>query len=126
MGLAFAELDDKAEAIEHFQKALRFDPEFSVAFKDLGHVLSQKGDLDQALINLYEYVRRAPNDAEGRVRLAEALKANGDTAAAQEQYSMALTLQPDLSQKYATWPGASAKAGKLEAAIESYLTLWSY
>lgn len=53
LGNALFKSGQAAEAIPHLQAALKFDPEYSAAWKVLGKALAESGDIKQA-VGAYE------------------------------------------------------------------------
>lgn len=50
LGQAYLKEHQPQAAIEHLQKALEFDPEYSAAWKLLGKALAETGNNDEAIV----------------------------------------------------------------------------
>lgn len=100
LGVALQRVGRTAEAVPHFEAALRFEPAnfllVSNAHYLLGDILIHTpGRLDDAIAHLEEVVRRRPLIAETHLRLGEALLAANRVPAALRELDEALRLQPD-------------------------------
>lgn len=77
-------IGQSARSIPLLRTALRLNPEGGyLYFLLLGRAYFFENDIDQALINLREALRRNPEDLEARVYLAATLEADGDRSAAE-------------------------------------------
>ena len=66
---------DDARADEHLRAAIRLDPNFAPAHRDLAVVLHQRGDLDEAIREMLEYVRLSGDpDGNGKAQVATLLE----------------------------------------------------
>ena len=76
--------DDLPRAEEHFQHAIRLAPNFAPAHRGLAGVLEQRGDLDETIRAMLEYVRLSGDpDGSGKAHVAALLekkKAGGRAA----------------------------------------------
>ena len=67
--------EDDARAEEHLRAAIRLDPNFAPAHRDLAVVLHQRGDLDEAIREMLEYVRLSGDpDGNGKAQVATLLE----------------------------------------------------
>ena len=62
---------DDARAEEHLQTAIRLDPNIAPAHFGLAGVLEKRGDLDGAMHEMREYIRKGDPDRDGEAHLAE-------------------------------------------------------
>ena len=88
------------EAEQHFADALRIPAEFPFAqLKDAqinyGVALARNGKVDEGMNQLFELLRKRPNDEDAHYGLGLILQEKGDLAAAIEQYQEALRLKPE-------------------------------
>ena len=85
------------EAADHFQAAIRLDPEFAEAHNLLGTALATSGRLAEAVAAFREATRLDPMFALAHFNLGLALRDSGDREEASKAFSTALRLQPDLA-----------------------------
>jgi len=91
------------------------------------HLAATQSNSARAVSNLSAIVDKAPTDAQARVRLAEALMANGQTAEAKDQLQTALRLDPEnvagltdtglIQMAASDWKSAEATWRKLESLL---------
>src|SRR5437667_153610 len=79
-----------AEAIDHFQQALRTKPDFALAHNNWGVALLQQGQPAEAIEHLQQALRVQPDLAEAHANLGLALAQQGKLAEATEHYQQAL------------------------------------
>src|SRR5207247_2273377 len=79
-----------AEAIDHFQQALRTKPDFPLAHSNWGAPLLQQGQPAEAIEHLQQALRVQPDLAEAHANLGLALAQQGKLAEATEHYQQAL------------------------------------
>ena len=91
-------MGENNDAIEHYEQALRFKPDFFEARCNLGRILMQLGRIPEAVKNYNEAVRIQPNSAEAHNNLAFALWQAGQVQKAIEQWELALRIQPDYAE----------------------------
>lgn len=103
LGVALQRVGRAAEAVPHFEDAIRLEPAnfllVSNAHYLLGDILIHTpGRLDDAIAHLEEVIRRRPLIAETHLRLGEALLAANRVPAALRELDEALRLQPDYAE----------------------------
>jgi len=79
-----------AEAIDHFQQALRTKPDFALAHSNWGAALLQQGQPAEAIEHLQQALRVQPDLAQAHANLGLALARQGKLAEATEHYQQAL------------------------------------
>src|SRR2546425_634684 len=79
-----------AEAIDHFQQALRTQPDYALARSNWGAALLQQGQPAEAIEHLQQALRVQPDLAEAHANLGLALAQQGKLAEATEHYQQAL------------------------------------
>jgi DNA-binding winged helix-turn-helix (wHTH) protein/TolB-like protein len=86
MGGIYTYIGQPARTIPLLRTALRFNPDGGyLYFLLLGRAYLFENDLDQALINLREALRRNPEDVEAHIYLAATLVAKGNRGAAESE-----------------------------------------
>jgi tetratricopeptide (TPR) repeat protein len=97
LGAVLGNLGRTAEAIVHFEEALRLKPDASEAFHihhNLGRALAESGQLDQAIAHYREALRLKPDYPEAHNNYGLALARQEEFERAIEQYRLALEDRP--------------------------------
>jgi type IV pilus assembly protein PilF len=94
LGWAHYNKKNYAQAVIHYQKALKLAPGFAMALRDLGRTYMAMGKTPQAAAVLSKGVGAAPQSAEMAFYLAKALAASGDDEGAARHFDRALRLWP--------------------------------
>ncbi len=117
LGYVLAAQGRTTEAIEHYQKALKIDPDCAESDNNLGTVFLNQGRLDKAL----EYYRQAlaidPNFAEAQNNLGILLTKQGKTTEAIEHYRKAIELNPNRAEFYNNLGNLLGTQGRSNEAI---------
>ena len=92
MGIALIKQGHLEEAVEHFQQALKIQPDFVDAYHYLGSVVAAQGDLDQAIGHFRQALRIQPEFAEAHESLGQALAEQGKRDEAVKHYEEALRI----------------------------------
>ena len=100
--------------------ALRVNPESPSWRNNLGLLLFEGGQIDEALAHYAIALRFRPDDVEAHNNMGNALAAKGDLAAAIEHYSRALELDPRHAAALNNKGVAYYKQGEVERAMECY------
>jgi hypothetical protein len=95
LGVALVRLGRPAEAVPHYQAAVRLRPGYPEFLYNLGLALTQTGQAEAALGPLAEVVRRLPQFPGGHFALAAALRQTGQAEAAEAERAAARRLQGD-------------------------------
>jgi DNA-binding winged helix-turn-helix (wHTH) protein/TolB-like protein/Tfp pilus assembly protein PilF len=104
-------MGEAQRSVPLLRKALRLHPDGGyLYFLILGRAYLFEDDIEQALINLREALKRNPDDLEARIYLAAALVAAGDRGAAEWEADEIRSREADFSMRrwLATYPLASA------------------
>jgi tetratricopeptide (TPR) repeat protein len=86
MGMDLSRQQKFDEAIGHFLKAVRFNPQDAIAYENLGKIYLYQGEISEAITVLREAVRINPNLAEARCSLGYAYIETGALVQAYEEY----------------------------------------
>jgi Tfp pilus assembly protein PilF len=94
------ENDDPDGARAAYQRAVEIDPEMSDAYVNLGRLLHDAGDLDEAIRCYREALERAPDDPVLHYNFALALEDAGDMKAARQHYHEAVEIDPGFADAH--------------------------
>jgi protein O-GlcNAc transferase len=86
-------------AAKRFRQALRCDANWADPYLGLGAVLEEQKQFGEAIRLLREFVRRQPDRADGRYRLARALQGAGRTAEAAAEFRKVEEMKAAANQK---------------------------
>ena len=106
------------EAIEHFQQALRINPELAEAHSNLGLALVRQGKLAEAIEHFQQAVHFRPDYARAHSHWGQALIRLGKLDEAIEHFREALRIAPDLAEARANLGLALARQGTPAEATE--------
>jgi len=127
MGLAYRCLGIFERAKEHFEKAIKADPEDAQSYTMLGYLLKQTGQLAQArrawlqgLEILRQKVNRSPQNSGLHGALAEYYGQLGDKSALVREENWILAKSPDDGHMLAHLADAFARLGETEHAVAYY------
>jgi protein O-mannosyl-transferase len=83
------------EAIDHFQKAVKINPEYEAAQNNLGNLLTKAGRLKEAEDHLRQAMRIKPNYVDAMLNLGDILLKTGRPQEAEEILRKVVLLKPD-------------------------------
>jgi tetratricopeptide (TPR) repeat protein len=118
-GRVFAE-GRVADAIHHYEEALRIRPDFASAHSNLANILLQSGALPAALHHAEEAVRLKLTLAEAHSNLGSVLFQQGRTGEALPHYAEAVRLKPDGADLRSNLGSALSQTGRLAEAMTQY------
>src|SRR5437899_6571049 len=95
LGIVRADQKKRAEAIEHYQRALQIRPEYAQAHYNLGVALAQQGKPAEAIEHYRQALRIKPDDALAQNNLGVLLAEQGRLAEAIEHFQVALRIKPE-------------------------------
>lgn len=102
IGLAYLRQGAAEHAVEHFQKALQYQPSLPEIYHNLGLAYEQLGRRVEAIRAFREAVRLRPNYAAAYAGLGQALLAEGRTAEARKAFELVIDLDPDSNMAMAS------------------------
>jgi tetratricopeptide (TPR) repeat protein len=91
-----------------------------IAHDNLGYVLLQKGQIDDAITEDRKAIDLKPTYANAQNNLGNALFQKGRRTEAVEHYKKALALEPDFPEPHNNLANALFKEGQIDEAIEQY------
>ncbi len=84
-----------AEAMDHFERAIKADPKYDRAYYELGYVFLQRNQLPEAQQAFEKVVGLNPDDYEAHGSLGVIALRRGDLNGAQRHFEAALRVNPD-------------------------------
>jgi tetratricopeptide (TPR) repeat protein len=120
LGLALQNSGHVPEAIDHYEQALRFKPDFAEAQNNWGSALQQSGRLEEAKEHYEQAVRLAPDYAHAHNNLGVVLFRLGKMTEAKAQYEDALRLEPDYANAHVNLGLTLARLGRVPEAMEHW------
>ena len=88
------------EALEHFEEALRIDPNFAKAHNNIGNVLKDLGRSDEAISHYEKALEINPNYADGHYNYGNALRILNRPQEAVERYREAVRIKPEFAEAH--------------------------
>lgn len=119
LGYTLSEQGKIAQAIPHFEEALRIMPDNAQFHNGFGAALVEK-DLNLALAHLSEALRLFPDYADAHNNMGLALSRQGRSARAYAHFQKAIELNPGESTFYYNLGNVQSAEEKFEEAISSY------
>jgi tetratricopeptide (TPR) repeat protein len=111
-----------ADAIAHYQTALRLKPDYPEAHSNLGNALLKAGRGPEAIVECQKALQLEPAYAKAHNNLANALLEAGRIQEALTHYHAAVHLKPGDPKNHYNLGNAWLKAGRLRDAIAEYKT----
>ncbi len=115
IGLAKWALNRRAEATEHWRRAVALNKNFAQAHMNLGNALREDGRLDEALSHLRQALQLQPSPF-AHNSLGLALAVRGDPQAAMH-YQRAIEMHPEFIEPYLNLTLEFARAGRTDQAL---------
>jgi tetratricopeptide (TPR) repeat protein len=107
-------------AMDEYEQALRFNPDYPEAHNNLGITLATKGQTDEAIHEFRESLRLKPDYAEAHANLGHALALKGQIDEVISQYQEAIRLKPELAGIRNSLGIMLEKKGKFDEAIRQF------
>ena len=120
IGAAHKGMGNLANAELSFRKACELEPLNSDAHNNLGFVLAERGDYEQAICSYSKVLKILPNDFESHVSLGNLLLRKNRYDEAVRSYDNALKINPNSSLAYNNMGNAFSAKGDLDQALLSY------
>jgi tetratricopeptide (TPR) repeat protein len=109
-----------ADALAHYQEAIRLKPDYVDAYNNMGTVLSELGQQQQAIEAYQQTLRLQPDFAEAHQNLAVSLENLGRLDEARTELNESIRLKPDFANAHNGLGSIFFKQGKLDDAIAEY------
>jgi Flp pilus assembly protein TadD len=117
LGTALYQTGKREEAVEHYQQALRLNPDNAEAHSYLGFALAQAGKIEEAIAQYEQALRVKPDYAEAHYNLGVALAQSSRMPEAIAQWEQAVRIKPDYAEAYCDLGVALARSGRIPEAI---------
>ncbi len=109
-----------ADAETLWRRTLENNPGSTLAHNNLGNLLLERGEVDNAIAHFRAALAIRPDFAESHSNLGNALARTGHVSEAIEEYRAALKLRPDLPEVHNNLAGLFAGQNRVDAALEQY------
>ena len=120
LGLLLGNEGRMEEAMEHYHKAIRINPNFSEVQNNLGRALAEQGRLDEAMENFRKAIQIDPNNFKALDNLGIALADEGQFDEAMENYFKAIQINPNYCEAQNNLGAALTARGRFDEAMESF------
>jgi tetratricopeptide (TPR) repeat protein len=121
-GLSLERDGDAAAAGAAYRRAVQLDPTFSDAYVNLGRIIHEGGNPEEATRLYHLALVHAPHDAVAHYNLALALEDLRQTAAAVSHYQRAITLDPQFADAHFNLARLLDRLGRRSHAMRHLLT----
>ena len=115
---ALSRKGQSAEAIVHYDEAIKSQPNYADAYYNRGNILFAEGRIDEAMADWEKTLQIRPDDADAHTCLGNALLRRGSVKEAVAQYEKAIALAPEdlhsrinMAWVLSTAPDASIRNG---------------
>ena len=108
------------EAMEHYEQALRIEPNFAVAHCNLGIALAQAGRIPEAIEHLQQALRIKSGYAEAHYNLGVVLARLGRLPETVAHFEQALRIKPDYAEVHCNLGLVLVQLGKTQDAMKHY------
>ena len=120
MGLGKQNEQKHKEAIEHYNKAIEINPQFTETYYNRGVVKSVLGKHEEAIEDYSKAIKINPQFAEAYYNRGATKSALGQNQEAIEDYSKAIEINPQFAEAYYNRGNAKSALGQNQEAIEDY------
>jgi serine/threonine-protein kinase len=120
LGIMLSRRNDNAGALRYCSAAVSLRPDSAAAHNNLGNVLADKGQLDEAIQEYQKAVDIGPTPAKAHNNLGTALQAKGKLDEAIAEYRKALSLGLQVAPVHNNLGVALAHKGQLDEAIQEF------
>ena len=120
LGLLLSEEGRDAEAMAHYQEALRVKPDDAYAHNNIGNLLVGQGDREGAIHYFQEALRIDPTNAESHSNLGNIFASQGDFSQAMAHYGEAVRIKPKYADAHNNLANVLALQGRTDEAIHHY------
>jgi len=118
LGIAKMQLRDFSPAEQLFKQAIKYKPDFHLAYNNLGYLYNQTGDTTNAISALIKAIQMWPKYAEAQGNLGIAYASEQRYVEAENVFRSALDNNPNLTDNYKNLSMVLSHQGKQTEAIE--------
>ena len=119
-GRTLARLRKAQEAINHYQKAVSFKPDFAEAHDHLGNLFAILGNIEKAVESYKEAISCRPDFARAHYNLGNACRIQKQLDEAVACFEKAITIRPDYTKAHYNMAKVLARQGRLDYAVASF------
>ncbi|MGD8747367.1 MAG: protein kinase [Balneolaceae bacterium] len=120
LGVVGSGTGDYKLAVNHFNRALEIDPNYTPAYRGLANVYEKQGKMEKAVATYQYAIALKPEISVGYNDLGAFYLRKGDFKAAIEQFKKEIALTPKNAGAYSNLGSSYYYQGKLEQASEAY------
>jgi Tfp pilus assembly protein PilF len=106
------------KSIELFTRALKYDPEFELAYVSRGAAYLKLGNIKKAMMDFNRVIKIKPDSARAYHLRGLAHERLGDVAKAYQDFDRALEIDPDYTSAYHSRNALVSKKGHADFSIE--------
>ncbi len=117
---AYAEQGLLANALRHYDEALKREPDHEIALYDAGAMLARRGDIRRAAESWERLLHHYPDRSDVRFRLAAMSQDTGDHVRALRHLEQLAAEEPERAVFHARLAGSRSHLGDLEGAAAAY------
>jgi protein O-mannosyl-transferase len=120
LGVDLSRSGKVTEAVEHYEEALQYNPDYAEAHNNMAIFLMQTGDVRDAMKHWEQALRSSPNLVEAHFNLGYVLVQAGEVEKGIAHYEQALLIKPDLPDVQCHLADALTQVGRPQEAIVHY------
>jgi tetratricopeptide (TPR) repeat protein len=120
LGAILFDRGEDAEAVGHFEQALRVKPDYAEAYNNLGTAMIRERKIPEAIGDYQQALRLKPDYANAHFNLGNALVQQGKVDEAIGHYRESLRINPYSAEAHYNLANALVAQGKLDEAIGHY------
>jgi tetratricopeptide (TPR) repeat protein len=120
LAMALQDAGRNADAVTHYSRAIRINPQFLDAYVNLGLALASEGRTAEAISLYSETLRIKPTDADAHNNLGKLLAERGEVESAIAHFAESVRLRPGFPEAHNNLANALASEGRVDEAIREY------